>query len=121
MNKEFTKSDLKDGMIVETRNSHLYVKFSNTLLGINGFLLLNDINDGLKYKNTYKLSYEWDIMKIYRVPNECNISRILSIFEKHELELIWERKEVKEEQQEANKFENITNDELLEEVKRRFK
>ena len=121
MNKEFTKSDLKDGMVVETRNAHLYVKFNNRLLGINGFLLLNNINDNLKYKHNYKLSYEWDIMKVYRVPSECIISRISSIFEKHELELIWERKEVEEEQQEVNKFENITNDELLEEVKRRFK
>ena len=33
MNKEFKKSDLKDGMVIETRNEDLYFVFNGRLLG----------------------------------------------------------------------------------------
>ena len=117
--KEFTKSDLKIGMVVETRGSDLYFFIGNNKL-ISGYMC-NDFtewNENL----TYNLNndYEWDIIRVYK-PNIDKIGSLKGMLKKENLDLIWERKEVEEKQQEANKFENITDDELLEEVKRRFK
>lgn len=119
MNKEFTKSDLKIGMVVETRENDLYFCIDdNLILSEYGWSDFTEWNENL----TYNLNndYEWDIIRVYK-PNIDKIGSLKDILKKENLELIWERKEVEEKQQEANKFENITDDELLEEVKRRFK
>ena len=116
MNKEFTKSDLKIGMVVETRGNNLYFFIDdNLILSEYGWNDFTEWNKNLTYNlNNY---YEWDIIRVYK-PNIDKIHSLTNILKKENLELIWERNE---KQQEANKFENITDDELLEEVKRRFK
>lgn len=89
---DMTKSDLKSGMIIETRDGERYItivkedceiNFMNLQGGtyLDDCELLDDMTDNID--NTY------DIMKIYKMDytlNDCKITQ----------NLIWERKEVKE-------------------------
>lgn len=91
-NKEFTKADLKDGMVVEYRDGNRLLVFGHKLLDDNNFDFINDIADDLtdkKYKNK-----DFDIIKVYKVNIE-NVKRLSDILKHENLELIWERNEVK--------------------------
>lgn len=91
-NKEFTKADLKDGMVIECRDKDRFLVFGHKLLNSNGFDFINDIADDLtdkKYKDK-----DFDIMKVYKVNIE-NVKRLSDILKHENLELIWERIEVK--------------------------
>lgn len=91
-NKEFTKSDLKDGMVVEYRDKDRFLIFGHKLLNGNNFDYMDDIEDDLtdkKYKNKC-----FDIMKVYKVNIE-NVKKLSDIFNNENLELIWERNEIK--------------------------
>lgn len=91
-NKEFTKSDLKDGMVIEYRNGNRFFVFGYKLLNSDNFEFINDIADDLtdkKYKNK-----EFDIMKVYKVKIE-NLKKLSDILKHENLELIWEHIEVK--------------------------
>ena len=104
MKKEFTKSDLKDGMVVEYRNGNRFLVFCHKLLSRNYFDFTNNIADDLtdkKYKDK-----DFDIMKVYKVNIE-NVKRLSDILEHENLELIWERIEVK----------HMTVDEMREKLK----
>ena len=90
--KEFTKADLKDGMVIECRDKDRFLVFGHKLLNSNGFDFINDIADDLtdkKYKDK-----DFDIMKVYKVNIE-NVKRLSDILKHENLELIWERIEVK--------------------------
>lgn len=97
MNKEFTKSDLKTGMIVETREGIKYVVLLNACmfgdLIVNGNDLcwngLSNYNDELIEHHGYN---ELDIVKVYKPKHPYTIHT----FEEDALELIWEREEYKE-------------------------
>lgn len=91
-NKEFTKADLKDGMVIECRDKDRFLVFGHKLLNSNGFDFINDIADDLtdkKYKDE-----DFDIMKVYKVNIE-NVKKLSDILKHENLELIWERIEVK--------------------------
>lgn len=91
-NKEFTKADLKDGMVVEYRKGNRFLVFGHKLLSSNYFDFTNNIADDLtdkKYKDK-----DFDIMKVYKVNIE-NVKRLSDILKHENLELIWERIEVK--------------------------
>lgn len=106
--KEFTKDMLKDGMVVEFRGQQqswskgrhllLYGKLINTT----GYCNLEDFDEDIKYKGHN--SQEFDIMKVYKVLNSetLNINR-------WELELIWERKELTEQQKKILELEEAIN------------
>ena len=117
MLKEFKKSDLKDGMVVETRNEDLYFVFNGRMLGKDGcWGSLTDFNENLSLK--YNL-IEYDIIRVFNV----NINKVFclnDLFKKDNLKLLWEE-EIKGSSNIQNKFKDITDNELLEEVKRRFK
>lgn len=90
--KEFTKADLKDGMVVECRDGDRLLVFGHKLLDDNNFDFINDIADDLtdkKYKDK-----DFDIMKVYKVNIE-NVKKLSDILKHENLELIWERIEVK--------------------------
>ena len=126
MLKEFKKSDLKVGMVVETRKNGLYFFIGdNLIINEDGWCNLADWNENLKYNSNivcykYIVDYEWDIIRVYK-PNIDKICGLKNILNKECLELIWERNIGIKPLKETNKFENITDNELLEEVKRRFK
>ncbi|WP_270386899.1 hypothetical protein [Blautia hansenii] len=105
MKKEFTKADLKDGMVVEYRKGNRFLVFGHKLLSSNYFDFTNNIADDLtdkKYKDK-----DFDIMKVYKVNIE-NVKRLSDILKHENLELIWERIEVK----------HMTVDEMREELEK---
>lgn len=107
--KEFTKADLKDGMVVEGQR------------GIIGFVLI----DKILYENGWNSLALWkedltcnhdddfDIIKVYKIKTEYvfELSDILNI---ENLELIWERDETKHMTAEEmrKKLEELTGDKI---------
>lgn len=119
MLKEFKKSDLKDGMVVETREGHLFFIFNGKLLGKEGWDNLTNFDENLS--SAYNFN-ECDIIRVFNVSTKQVIC-LTDLLEKDNLDLLWEEEieEITDTSDIQNKFENITDDELLEEVKRRFK
>ena len=109
MKKEFTKADLKDGMVVEQRDGGMYLVLAGTAVGKGEHNSINGYTDGLKWAG-YKGG---DIVKVYRI-TPGSLGCIEEVFVKSNLELIWERKEPKkmtvEEMRE--KLEELTGEEI---------
>jgi hypothetical protein len=90
--KMFTKSDLKDGMVVEIRDDRdgkfekRLVVFGDTIVGLNGYSKLSDYTNDLisSIRNSFL-----DIVKVYKFKG----FRLNGINKTTDLELIWERKE----------------------------
>lgn len=108
MQKNFTKSDLKDGMVVEY-NDNCFGKrlvIGGFLTGEDGYVDLGDYNENLK-----NVVSDLEIVRVYKIKCMGNIS---SIMHDDNLELIWERKEPKkmtvEEMRE--KLEELTGEEI---------
>lgn len=81
--KEMTKSDLKDGMIVELRNGDKKFVLNNNLLNQDSYINLELYKDDLRFTSS-----SYDVMKIYTSEASC-LNDILNV--KH-YNLIWERK-----------------------------
>ena len=107
MQKEFTKADLKSGMVVEYRNGKRRLVVNDMLIGEKGYLSLNSLDEDLK--NIMFLSN--DIMKIYRIKEERAFEDILK---NNNLELIWERTETKRMTAEEmrKKLEELTGEKI---------
>ena len=108
--KEFTKSDLKDGMVVEYRRKDYGKRMvvGNMLIGEEGSHRLeayeNDLTQG------YAKS-QLSIIRVYKIKNERNFEHIM---DDDNLELIWERKEPKKMTVEEmrQKLEELTGEEI---------
>ena len=116
MLKEFKKSDLKNGMVVETRNGHLYFVFNERLIRKEGWDSLTNWNEDLSSKNNL---IEYDIIRVFNMDFN-KVYCLNDLLKKDNLKLLWEE-EIEGSSNIQNKFKDITDDELLEEVKRRFK
>lgn len=81
-------SDLKSGMIVETQEEKLYLVVGDKLIGEDGYLNLASYHDDLKHT----LFRDFDIIKVYNYKLGRSFSRLL---DDDNLELIWERKDIK--------------------------
>lgn len=90
MNKEFTKVDLKSGMVVEYNNNYFGKRLviGGFLIGEDGYADLGDYNENLK-----SVVSVLEIVRVYKI--KC-MGKISSIMEDHNLELIWEREKTKE-------------------------
>ena len=109
MRKEFTKSDLKDGMVVEERR------------GVMGFIL----RDRILYEDGWDSLISWeeylrsnscdgfDIVKIYKIRIE-NVYELSDTLDIKNLELIWERTETKHMTAEEmrKKLEELTGEKI---------
>jgi hypothetical protein len=84
--KQFTKSDLRDGMVAEYKSKSRRLVLGFKLTGKNGHSELINYTEDLRNR----LSGNCDIYKIYKSKNLCGIE---DIFNDENLELIWERKE----------------------------
>lgn len=82
------KTNLKSGMIVESRGGERFIFVDNRLLSIKHWMKLETYNDDLLVNRTGLESL--DIVKIYK-PKEANLDLLLG---EKELELIWERNEI---------------------------
>ena len=88
MRKEFTKADLKDGMVVEYRDGKRRLVVADMLIGKDGFLTLNSYSEELKNNNSDK----YTIVKTYKISGARTFAYVLN---DNNLELIWERTETK--------------------------
>ena len=108
MQKNFIKSDLKDGMVVEYNDNSFGKRLvvGDFLIGEDGYADLGDYNENLK-----NVVSDLEIVRVYKI--KC-MGKISSIMYDVNLELIWERKEpkkmtVKEMKQ---KLEELTGEEI---------
>lgn len=96
MEKEFTKSDLKNRMVVETRCHLFYMVIDNWLVGVSDSLDLRCYSDKLfHYYDKYDIIKVYDAVNrfdgfipIHIIPNVVGTKSIMT--------LLWERSEVKE-------------------------
>lgn len=108
MQKEFTKSDLKDGMVVEY-NDNCFGKrlvIGGFLTGEDGYVDLGDYNENLK-----NVVSDLEIVIVYKI--KC-MGKISSIMDDDNLELIWKRKEPKKMtiEEMRQKLEELTGEEI---------
>ena len=87
--KEFTKSDLKNRMVVECRNGLRYIVVDEYLLGKSGYNELEDFTADLRCEK----NAEFDIAKVYE-KTKCLLN--LEKDSPFEMDIIWQRPEVKE-------------------------
>ena len=88
-NMQFTKNDLKNGMVVELENNGLLLVMGNVLIGDGCWSDISNYNDDLSGIGRYSL----DIIRVYDV---CEHPRYIDTFFQHLGEVIWERKKTKE-------------------------
>lgn len=106
MNKEFTKADLKSGMVVECRDGDRRLVIDKYLIGKNSHYELSPYNENLE--DEYP---RLTIMKVFKIRQRAILERIL---DDDNLELIWERKEPKKMTVEEmrQKLEELTGEEI---------
>lgn len=109
MNKEFTKADLKDGMVVEQRDGNMYLVLAGMAVRKSRYNSIVGYTDGLKWKGRTG----GDIVKVYRITPE-SLRCIEDVFIKGNLELIWERKERKKMtiEEMRKKLEELTGEQI---------
>ena len=107
MQKEFTKADLKDGMVVKHRNGDKRMVISEALIGEDGYADRNCFREDL----THRYFKDLDIVGVYAIQEYNNFADMLSDYN---LELIWERKEPKKMTVEEmrQKLEELTGEEI---------
>ena len=103
----FSKSDLKDGMVVEYGNGKRRLVLNNYMIGKDGYYTLDHYKENMKDKEFS----DNDIMRVFTMSSVTTLDRIFHI---ENLNLIWERKETKkmtvEEMQ--NKLEELTGEKI---------
>lgn len=108
MQKEFTKADLEDGMVVEYNDNSFGKRLvvGDFLIGEDGYADLGDYNENLK-----NVVSDLEIVRVYKI--KC-MGKISSIMYDVNLELIWERKEPKKMTVEEmrQKLEELTGEEI---------
>lgn len=108
MQKKFTKSDLKDGMVVEYNDNYFGKRLviGGFLTGEDGYADLGDYNENLK-----SMVSDLEIVRVYKIKR---MGKINSIMHDVNLELIWERKEPKKMTVEEmeQKLEELTGEEI---------
>lgn len=112
MDKEFTKADLEDGMVVEQRDGNMYLVLAGKAVRKNGRNSIDGYTDDLKWEGCTGYT-GGDIVKVYRITPE-SLRCIEDVFIKSNLELIWERKEPKKMTVEEmrQKLEELTGEEI---------
>lgn len=84
-----TIKDLKNMMIVETRNQERYLVVDDKLLALNGFNHLKDYNNNLVIEDDDERDF--DIMAVYTTKEWG--AGLNSILYCHSLDLVWKREE----------------------------
>lgn len=107
--KEFTKADLKDGMVVEQNNEERYLVMGDRLLCLSGYNPLTQFNDDL----TSILGEKYHIERVFKVKSKY-VYDLSEIFGDENLELIWERTETKRMTAEEmrKKLEGLTGEKI---------
>ena len=94
-----TKADLENGMVVKLRNKGMYLVHNDRLLNKKGMGHMNLYTERGYYDKEYNEDLtrpgdsNWDIIRVYK----SYVYNLKDMFDKNNLELIWERKEDKQE------------------------
>lgn len=106
-NKEFTKADLRDGMVVKHRNGDKKMVISEALIGEDGYSDQNCFREDL----TDRYFKDLDIVGVYAIKEYSSFTDMLSDYN---LELIWERTELKKMTVEEmrKKLEELTGEQI---------
>lgn len=109
MNKEFTKADLEDGVVVEQRDGNMYLVLAGKAVRKGRCNHIDGYTDDLKWEGYTG----GDIVKVYRITPE-SLGCIEDVFIKSNLELIWERTESKKMTVEEmrKKLEELTGEQI---------
>lgn len=107
MQKKFTKSDLKDGMVVKYRDGDKRMVINEALIGEDGYEYRHCFREDL----THRYFKDLDIVGVYAIQEYNNFADMLSDYN---LELIWERTESKKMTVEEmkQKLEELTGEEI---------
>lgn len=107
MQREFTKADLKNGMVIEYSNGKRRLVLNNYLIGKDGYYELSQYRENMKDKE----DSDRDIMRVFTISIVTTLDRIFHI---ENLNLIWERKETKKMTVEEmkNKLEELTGEKI---------
>ena len=93
MKKEFTKKDLKNGMIAEYRDGERAIFLGGELIGLGDWMNLKFYEDDLTYRNNKSC----DIVRVYELNDFIDINRFKDLEKIYKttdmLEVIWEREE----------------------------
>ena len=109
------KKDLKNGMIVETRDKHKLLVLGNKIMSRNKYDLLTSYKSNL----VNKFNEEFDIIKVYKIKNLCLLN---DVFKDKYLSIIWERKEdVKEKKREYNWKLSKNAKNILKKIPKKYK
>ena len=106
------KKDLKNGMIVETRDKHRLLVLGNKIMSRNKYDLLTSYKSNL----TSKFNEEFDIVKVYNIKNLYVLN---DIFKDEYLSLIWEREEEKKRKYNWELSKNAKN--ILKKIPKKYK
>lgn len=107
MQKEFTKEDLKDGMVVQYRNGDKRMVINEALIGEDGYTYKYYFQEDLTHRDLKSLN----IVGVYKTQNYSNFGDMLS---DDNLELIWERNEPKKMtiEEMRKKLEELTGEQI---------
>lgn len=113
MNKEFTKADLKNGMVVEYRNGRIGIYINGKILYEDGFDIIDELAEDLLDADCEECNKGYDIIKVYEL-NMSGIHNLKTVLEKKNLILIWERIELKHMTAEEmrKKLEELTGEKI---------
>ena len=106
------KKDLKNGMIVETRDKHKLLVLGNKIMSRNKYDLLTSYKSNL----TSKVNEEFDIIKVYKIKSLYVLN---DIFKDEYLSLIWEREEEKKRKYNWELSKNAKN--ILKKIPKKYK
>ena len=108
MKKEFTKADLKDGMVVAYANGKRRLVLNNFLIGKDGYYDLKYYSEDLKNKD----DSDKDIVRIFKTTMATTFDYICH---SSNLKLIWERTETKKymtSKEMRQKLEELTGEKI---------
>lgn len=119
----FSKSDLKDGMVVEHRNGDKALFLGDLFIDELDSCDIDDFQDNLEtITHDCDIDYDFDIMKIYTINRHKKYSGFQDILNdktNEYLDLIWERKEPEKEVNYNNTCEEkLTYEELYEKLEK---
>lgn len=113
MKDNFTKSDLKNGMVVQCKNKQSFLVIGNKLVDSYNHLELEDYDEDLIDRTPYNVSHDFDIDKVFKVKS-TDVYKFSDVFKEGNLAPIWERVIIKYMTMEEakNELEVLTNQKI---------
>ena len=113
MRDNFTKSDLKTGMVVQCKNKQLFLVIGNKLVDSYNHLELKDYDEDLIDRTSDNVSHNFDIDKVFKIKSSY-VYKFSDVFKEDNLAPIWERVIIKYMTMEEmkNELEVLTNQKI---------